>query len=158
MTLGEFEFDELWTNSHPEDGRSKHFSISMILNYFSFTPPHHRQSIKIIVGSKSQFSCLISITTMIIIVFTIISPIILISNIISLIILISNIISPMKLISNIISPMILISNIIILFSVPCSAMGTLATLRCSYSFSSLSSAPSPWSARSDFVFLIIAKT
>ena len=138
MTLGEFEFDELWTNSHPEDGRSKHFSISMILNYFSFTPPHHRQSIKIIVGSKSQFSCLISITTMIIIVFTIISLSIVISNIISL--------------------MILISNIIILFTVPCSAMGTLATLRCSYSFSSLSSAPSPWSARSDFVFLIIAKT
>ena len=128
MTLGEFEFDELWTNSHPEDGRSKHFSISMISNYFSFTPPHHRQSIKIIVGSKSQFSCLISITTMIIIVFTIISPI------------------------------ILISNIIILFTVPCSAMGTLATLRCSYSFSSLSSAPSPWSARSDLVFLLIAKT
>ena len=128
MTLGEFEFDELWTNSHPEDGRCKHFSISMILNYFSFSPPHHRQSIKIIVGSKSQFSCLISITTMIIIVFTIISPI------------------------------ILISNIIILFTVPCSVTGTLATLRCSYSFSSLSSAPSPWSARSDFVFLIIAKT
>ena len=138
MTLGEFEFDELWTNSHPEDGRSKHFSISMISNYFSFTPPHHRQSIKIIVGSKSQFSCLISITTMIIIVFTIISLSIVISNIISL--------------------MILISNIIILFTVPCSVTGTLATLRCSYSFSSLSSAPSPWSARSDFVFLIIAKT
>ena len=56
MTLGEFEFDELWTNSHPEDGRSKHFSIIMISNYFSFTPPHHRQSIKIIVGSKSQFT------------------------------------------------------------------------------------------------------
>ena len=68
MTLGEFEFDELWTNSHPEDGRSKHFSIIMISNYFSFTPPH--QSIEIIVGLKSQFICLISITTMIIMVFS----------------------------------------------------------------------------------------
>ena len=73
MTLGEFEFDELWTNSHPEDGRSKHFSIIMISNYFSFTPPH--QSIEIIVGSKSQFSCLVSVTTMIFRVFSSPSPV-----------------------------------------------------------------------------------
>ena len=133
MTLGEFEFDELWTNSHPEDGRSKHFSIIMISNYFSFTPPH--QSIEIIAGSKSQFSCLISVTTMIIIAFS----------------------SPSCVQFTIISPMILNSNIIILFTVPCSATGTLATSRCSYSFSSLSSGPSPWSARSDFVLFLIAK-
>ena len=68
------------------------------------------------------------------------------------------IISLMILTSNIISPMILNSNIIILFTVSCSAMGTLATSRCSYSFSSLSSAPSPWSAGSDCGLFLIAKT
>ena len=31
MTLGEFEFDDLWTNSHPEDGRSNIITIIMIM-------------------------------------------------------------------------------------------------------------------------------
>jgi len=34
MTLGEFEFDELWTNSHPEDGSdgySRHFTMLLLV-------------------------------------------------------------------------------------------------------------------------------
>ena len=31
MTLGEFEFDDLWTNSHPEDGRSNIITIITII-------------------------------------------------------------------------------------------------------------------------------
>ena len=31
MTLGEFEFDDLWTNSHPEDGRFNIITIIMII-------------------------------------------------------------------------------------------------------------------------------
>ena len=31
MTLGEFEFDDLWTNSHPEDGRSNIITMIIIM-------------------------------------------------------------------------------------------------------------------------------
>merc|ERR1711884_70866 len=34
MTLGEFEFDELWTNSHPDDGSdgySRHFTMLLLV-------------------------------------------------------------------------------------------------------------------------------